>query len=212
MLWRVNTKERAKRIPTGEYDQFLCASCEGRFNKWDDHAYKMLLENIDGKKVLLNPDRMLLEHYDYKKLKLFFLSLLWRLDASNRGLGASVDLGEKHRTRLAKAILAGNALSWQEYAVYLERIHQPDKTYAHSTLSAEKVRENSGRNSYRFFMAGYRVHFLCDSKALNNVDKKCHINEDKLTEVLLLPLQGTEEEEMLFACAQAEYNKNDTRF
>jgi hypothetical protein len=77
-----------ERSWTGEYDPALvCAECEAMFAPWDDYAYRLLSNEpreedyvfVDGEPVAYT-----LETYDYEKLKLFFVSLLWRASESSR--------------------------------------------------------------------------------------------------------------------------------
>ncbi len=212
MILMVSAENRTKKRPTGVYDFFVCKTCEKLFDKWDDHAYKVLLENINSIRVLTNPYRMVLENYDYTRLKLFFLSLLWRLDATEESIGRDVNLGDKHRQKLADAILSCDPKSWDEYAIHLVRLHAPGKAYLQSILPAERAQDDLKRKGYIFFMAGYRVYFLCDSRASKSASKTCHINEDGYTEIPLLSFQGTREEQVLLSIARAEHNQNDHRF
>lgn len=123
----------------------------------------------------------------------------------------NVDLGTKHRQKLGKMLLSAAPGMWQDYAVYLERLHQPGKDYLNSALPAKKGKDDNGRNGYCFFMAGYRVYFLCDSRGDKMSKQNWHINETGYTEIPLRPFQGTKEEEALFACRDAEHNRNDQR-
>lgn len=211
-LWIVSATDYAKKSPTGEYDQIICQPCEKRFDRWDDHGYKLLLEGIDGKRVLRDPNRLVLEGYDYPRLKLFFLSLLWRLDASERVLGMDVNLGPKHRKALGDRLLNEQHGGWQDYAIYLERLFQRGKDYVNSVIPAKKGRDNAGRNGYCFFVSGYRVHFLCDSRHVNELSPVWCINEKGYTEIPLLPFEGTSEEKALLECSKAEHNLSDRRF
>lgn len=73
---------------TGEYDPgILCAECDNRFSPWDHYARDLLLRVLPAEPIRSGPTGQrfhLVSNYDYSKLKLFFLSVLWRMSVSER--------------------------------------------------------------------------------------------------------------------------------
>ncbi len=84
---------------TGEYDKnILCAECDNSFSPYDDYAGELLLNGFEEKYSLQSntnqrPPFYMVPEYDYKKLKLFFLSVLWRMSISSRPAFNRVALG-----------------------------------------------------------------------------------------------------------------------
>jgi hypothetical protein len=92
------------KLPTGEYDQnILCAECDNvRIGQFEDYARKVL---YGGKLAVsesptfinqVNPHGMkytYCQNINYKKFKLFLLSILWRASISKRNFFSSVSLG-----------------------------------------------------------------------------------------------------------------------
>ena len=83
----------AGRYPTksriGIYDpQILCDDCEKMFQKYDDYACRLLLSDFTESNFVLDPSGNKIGYWlngiDYQKLKLFFLSVLWRASVSKR--------------------------------------------------------------------------------------------------------------------------------
>lgn len=81
----------------GEYDQtILCMQCEALFNtNWDDYGIKFFQGSSQWPLHVSTAALFYYEisQFDYKKLKLFFLSLLWRAHVSTRPFFERVDLG-----------------------------------------------------------------------------------------------------------------------
>jgi len=80
--------EYKKRSQSGFYDSFVCKNCEDRFGLWDDSAAKVLRT-----RPVVTEDGIDFGQYEYGLLARFYLSVLWRMHASD-GLMVSIDLGE----------------------------------------------------------------------------------------------------------------------
>jgi hypothetical protein len=83
---------------TGEYDRpILCAECDNVFSPFDEYACKILLQELDPKSIFQGPDGTrrwyAVERFDYARLKLLFLSVLWRMSVFIRPAYANVTLG-----------------------------------------------------------------------------------------------------------------------
>lgn len=85
-----------KRRPKGVYDKnILCLSCEKRFQKSDDYAQLLLLKSDIKRKYNLdeNGGYFYYENYDYRLLKRFVISLLWRASITKDDLFSHINLG-----------------------------------------------------------------------------------------------------------------------
>lgn len=116
-----------KRAPLGVYDDtIVCESCEAKFSPWDQYAHQLLVkepysELRNGEKVVGHQ----YDAYDYVRLKLFFVSLLWRAHASSQKFFSKVNVGP-HADRLAEMVLTGDPGEPDEYAVVIARFDQPE--------------------------------------------------------------------------------------
>jgi hypothetical protein len=114
-----------KRSPIGVYDStILCAACEARFGPWDDYAARVLINELDAELRPLSANGEILAFlrpsFDYEKLKLFFISVLWRAAVSSMPYFASVRLGpHEEMTRLA--VLRADPGSPHHFSVVLAR-------------------------------------------------------------------------------------------
>lgn len=89
----INTK-----IQKGFKEYLLCSECEAIFSKYETYVaskiYMPIVENIyDG-------DHTIIPDVDYTKLKLFLLSLLWRISISGIEQFRNVDLGSRHNENI----------------------------------------------------------------------------------------------------------------
>lgn len=91
----------SKRIPVGLYDpQIVCEDCERFFSPWDDYAKWFFEKNVPN--PVIDKGRIVAYDYgitDYKNLKLFFISLLWRAHASSQPFFGRIDLGPHEADR-----------------------------------------------------------------------------------------------------------------
>ena len=99
----------------------LCESCEQKLGVFDNYAQTILLNNDkylkkdDKEKVwkLQNID------YDYIKLKLFFMSVLWRSQICSDSFFSQVELTSDSEAKLRDMIINKNPGSENEFSVLL---------------------------------------------------------------------------------------------
>jgi hypothetical protein len=88
-----------QKLPKGAYDStIVCEDCERRFSAWDDYGDEIFLKSWDKFEKLERHGEIIgysLPEYDYPKLKLFFMSVLWRAAVSSHVLFASINLGPR---------------------------------------------------------------------------------------------------------------------
>jgi hypothetical protein len=145
----------------------LCEDCEQKLGVFDNYAQIILLaekniEKYDKENLWKVPN------VNYKKLKLFFISVLWRSHICNDGFFSAVSLTSTLETQLRHMIIEENPdienkfsvllLRYREveaikFAVY--RWEQPCETYkfrlGHYTFFI-KVDENSWPDSFQKYM------------------------------------------------------------
>jgi hypothetical protein len=95
-----SVKERAVRLfQKGMREKLLCRDCEGKLSVFEQHARSVLYGGIP----ITWEDRgpyVVIGDIDYKKLKLFLISLLWRLDVTTLPHFRGRPLPQQHRERL----------------------------------------------------------------------------------------------------------------
>lgn len=88
-----------KRAPIGIYDPgILCATCDGRLGRWDEYGLELFLQRLGDFTPVLKGDDVVAfrqDSFDYSRLRLFVLSVLWRAHLSSHDMFRRVDLGER---------------------------------------------------------------------------------------------------------------------
>ncbi len=67
----------------GLREKLLCDACEQRLSIWEQYTCKLLHGGVAQTYSQCSDDHFYLEELDYKKLKLFQLSVLWRAGLSS---------------------------------------------------------------------------------------------------------------------------------
>ena len=158
--------EHPKRTRTGIHDEELvCADCEGVLSVLDDYGAKILIPEFPESMCIKTPDGVplffQLPSYNYGVLKLFLLSVLWRMSATKRPEFSCISLGP-HEIRLAEMIKMNAPGSPDEYPVILSRFTDPVGHY--SILKPRRTRITTGHTFSFFFLGGYIVRVKVDRR------------------------------------------------
>jgi hypothetical protein len=158
-----NAKVYPKRRPIGVYDQtILCKSCETKFSDWDDYGKKFLLDEFEAFSQIKAHDKIVgysTDVFDYEKLKLFFVSVLWRASISSQPFFEHVDLGS-HEARLKEIIDSRTPPGPDDYACILYRFSGfPDPL---PILMPLKTRSSYGLTYYRIYLGSYFLDIKVD--------------------------------------------------
>jgi hypothetical protein len=153
-----------KRYQSGIYDrEILCAECDNRIGDWDNYAQAVLLAPLKryGEPTELKlRESFTMPEPDYNRLKLFFISLLWRADQSLHQFFQLVDLGP-WRKRAREMILNADPGEPNEFAVLLVRYEHP---LAAGTIYQPEPTRPDGLNCYRFSLGSYVAMIKVDRR------------------------------------------------
>ena len=152
-----------KRMPVGIYDSsILCGDCDRRIGPWDDYAQELLLRRFSEASVIqLNQQKVgwRIEDYHYPRLKLFFLSLMWRASVSQQSFFKRISLGP-FKNRLRAMIMGGDPGSSQDFAVILARLGDSEIT---AMLDPHRERFESV-SFVRFYLTGFLAYIKVDQR------------------------------------------------
>jgi hypothetical protein len=102
---------------------------------------------------------------DVQRVRLFFLSLLWRWSVSKRTEAAEVKLSKDHQDQLRNLILAGDAGSPAFFPIQLVQLSTKGETHNMGPILTTKVVPalDEGPSEevqfYRFYFDGLAIHF-----------------------------------------------------
>jgi hypothetical protein len=169
--------EYTKRAPVGVYDKsIVCKKCEGIWQEWDSYAQKLLAEEpLNGRAIYHNNEKIAfrVDNFDYKKLKLFFISMVWRASISSNRFFSSVSLG-KFEDIAKWHIENSDPGSSDDFSVNLAKFDHP---LSKSTLNphGDKI---SDVNYVRFYLADYIAYIKVDNKPAPTPFSKLAITEN----------------------------------
>lgn len=153
-----------KRIPKGIYDAtILTHHGEKYFQRWDDYASTLLINKFSSTEPIGHDGKVIAyvyESYDYHKLKMFFISLLWRAGVSSHEFFRRVKLGP-HIDKLKEAILTDNSGDDDFYAVNLVVFDEPKEWPKIMDPFPEKIRDI---RYYRFYLGHFIAHIKVDQR------------------------------------------------
>jgi hypothetical protein len=152
-----------RKSPTGAYDnRLVCGECERLFAPWDGYAQRLLFEPYkDSSYIEFNGRKLVyvFQAVDYQKLKLFFVSLLWRASASAEAFYSRIRLGPFEHS--AKEMLVENdPRDAETFAVALARFEDP----LGRTMLSPDCTKFFNINYCRFYLAGYIAYIKVDQR------------------------------------------------
>jgi hypothetical protein len=177
----------------GFYDtEILCQECERIFSPWDDYAQKTLLsEPKQGDYFIHNGQKLAFKmEIDYVKLKLFFISLLWRAGISNLYFFKKIQIAP-FEDQLKEMILKGDPGNPETFAIALAKFNEPLGTIM---LDPHNGRfKDEGINYCRFYLAGYVAFIKTDKRPYPDRLKEIILSSDRPLYVILRDLRNSKE-------------------
>lgn len=172
---------RKEKRKSSWYDQHLVvAEGERILAEYDDWAIKILRKHAMvwsgwGPRISLNDFRQFpgtpwgirsVFGDDWKKLRLFFLSLLWRAAATSRREFNEVNIPPSHLERLRQMVSGGDPEPVAFYAISLTQISTIGIRHNHAPIaftktvpSLEEGQAAIEEPTFRFYLDGLIIHF-----------------------------------------------------
>jgi hypothetical protein len=132
----------------------------------------------------------LIEDANYSKLKLFFLSMLWRAYASKLDFYSHVELGS-HEAIIRSCITKKIAPPHNEYEIVLFCI--PDHPLPSSIIPPWRDRRRGGVNVYRFYLPGLFAMIKVDQRPMPTFFEPMILRELPPHRLFFLPYSGSSE-------------------
>lgn len=152
-----------QRSPVGIFDRnILCRECDALMGPWDQHAQNILLKDIPEESSIFHHRKRVayqITKFDYKRLKLFFVSLLWRASISTHVFFKRISLGSQEEI-LRDMILNQRPGSLKSYPVTLARFENP----AANGILDPHPEVFDDVKFCRFYLTGYVVYIQVDDK------------------------------------------------
>jgi hypothetical protein len=146
----------------GIWENLLCDGCEGLIGRSEDYVCRLLYGGVQVNSVVEGQD-LFLKNIDYPKLKLFLLSLLWRMSVAKFSFFDQVHLGP-HEEALRLMIVNSDPGGTEDYGILCIAPFingMPMKC----TAPPEWVRQN-GIRIYRCLIGGLLFCFIIGKQKL----------------------------------------------
>ena len=140
------------------YEHLLCSNCEGRFQKWEDYVARLIYQKRVFDFTPTKPGELVqLKALNYSKLKLFLLSLIWRMGVSRLPMFSEVKLGP-HEERLRRMLVEDTPGGPADYGSTLVVVHV-DGQRVNLTRPADSIHHRTHR-LYRALIDGLLVTWV----------------------------------------------------
>lgn len=183
--------EPKRRAPKGIYDENLvCKECEARFDPYDDYAAKRLLDRAEDFRTITHngePVMFTVDSFDYTKLKLFGLCVLWRAAASSRPEFQNVSLGSflQPLRDMIDASDPGAADTFSEILIRFSDVE--DWQSGFMSPFSEKIEDV---NFYRFIMGAHVLYIKVDEQPLPEALSELAISPGSESRVIARKFEG----------------------
>ena len=179
-----------RRMQVGTYDStILCSQCDGKMAPWDDYGQQVLIRRFsEAVKISLQGKTVAwrIEKFDYRRLKLFFMSVLWRASVSKQTFYKRISLGP-FEDRLRTMILNEDPGDSQEFTVVLARFEDVEIT----AMLDPHPEKYDGISFCRFYLSGFVAYVKVDKRPTPSFLTDLHLQEDRPLIVLARSLQNS---------------------
>ncbi|HEX8574656.1 MAG TPA: hypothetical protein VF677_00015 [Flavobacterium sp.] len=174
-------KSKSQQIQSGIYvSDILCRDCEQRLGVFDNYAQSILL----AEKNIEKDDKANLwkvPNINYKKLKLFFISVLWRSHICNHSFFSAVNLTSNLETKLRDMIVEENPDSENNFSVFLLRYREVE------AIKFAVYKWKQPCEMYMFRLGYYAVFIKVDENSWPYIFQKHMLKPEQ---DLLIPVQN----------------------
>ncbi|MBI3217897.1 MAG: hypothetical protein HYZ44_00125 [Bacteroidetes bacterium] len=175
-----NLKE-AKYRPTGIYDKsILCKQCDTKIiGALESYAAKILFDKKDLVSTVEEDEHiinLIFKGIEYKKFKLFLISILWRASISKQRMFDEVKLGAKYEEVARKMIYEDNPGKRDEFSTCIFGLKSTENLVT-QTIVAPRRTKVDGNTSYMFYINGLFYWFNISAYNMQDVFKRITIDE-----------------------------------
>jgi hypothetical protein len=179
----------------GHYDcEILCEDCERKFTPYDTHGFSVFTKVFENQNIYRDPNGFecayLLPNVDFRLLKLFVLSVLWRASVSRLHFYRNVDLGQRHEDKIKSLIASDTIEHADDYQ--LVSSHQKGHPYPKVILEPWKRRVEHV-NYVQFYLPDVQILVKVDKRPLPDFLRKIMVTPKPPHYMVLFPYKGSDE-------------------
>ncbi|HEY9824774.1 MAG TPA: hypothetical protein V6D19_04950 [Stenomitos sp.] len=166
-IYVAGMEQARDQCQSGIYDpSILCGECDHYLGEWDNYGQTFLLNpSFLGNHLFDNAGRLTaykIAEFDYKQLKLFFMSILWRAEITNHQFFSQIKL-VPWEEKLRKMLLAQDPGNENDFSVVLFKYEG-----ALSEIMQNPTKhKQDGVNYYRFRFPKYGFLIKVDQRSFH---------------------------------------------
>lgn len=178
-LWKTH---EPKFRPTPTYDEYiLCKKCDNEvLGRLETYAADVFFErtDLDFERVSEGGvTSLIVKNVDYKKFKLFLLSILWRASISKQELFKEIDLGRKHEETIRAMIYENNPGEADEFPVCVFGIRSRENLMLRTVVQPRRLKYELN-TSYMFFINGLFYYFNVSQFGMQDMFRRLPIDRN----------------------------------
>jgi hypothetical protein len=168
------SRGRVRRGQKGYWEYLLCPRCESHINGFERRARRLFVDPLNIGKP---PKRSIeLTKLCYDKLKLFFLSVLWRSGVSSLDTFRHIQLG-RHEAQLRRRILACDPGAPATYGIIIFPLLFEGDHLKDFMVEPTPGRLPGGNRIYRFVFNGFVIFVIVSSHPIETRFRRLLLSE-----------------------------------
>ncbi len=179
----VPSDKKEKLIQKGIREYLFCQKCETKLSKYEGYAAKVIRDVPNFEKD--SSDLFVFSNnIDYRLLKLFQFSILWRGSVSKNQMFANVNL-RKHEEKIRAMLDQENPGRSTDYGCFIVRVPKPQKI--HRIIMPPMPEKLFGHNGYRFMTGNLFWYFIVSSHPVQESVKSMLLQETGVLRIWTAP-------------------------
>jgi hypothetical protein len=177
-------EEKTHYEQKGLRENLLCEECEEQLSRFEKYTSQLFYGGMGVYVTNENPIRI--EGIDYKKFKLFQLSLIFRASVSNLDFFEKINLGP-HEEKIRKMLIDENPGGENDYPCLVLIPKMKGRPMSDELiLTPEEIKKFEGHRQYRFILGGCFWVYIVSSHTSMFSFKKFFLKENGK---LLIPIE-----------------------
>ncbi len=171
-------------------EKLLCRNCEQLINEFDSYVgaftYNPRRVNVTSNKT--NKDFRLFSNVDYKKLRLFQLSLIYRASLAQGKAYQHISLSETHMEQIRDSLLRKEPFSDQFLGCQMKLIWNPEKNSPFKGYVAVPIPEANKNNLVVYFIFGnFSWEFYLPKFSFKQKRDSFYVRDNGILKVPIIP-------------------------
>jgi hypothetical protein len=159
----INNPSFEVEVGDGFSEYMLCSVCEGKLSAWESYSARALYSKLSPVQTL-PPRHHIWTGLQYAPLKLFTISILWRMSVTNHPFYNRIKLPAQEEAQMRKMLLAGNPGAAWQYPCLVGTIVLRNGEPVNTIISnPNRIISRAGDTYYRFILDGLMFIYVVPS-------------------------------------------------